>query len=912
MIRYAALRVWTATALFVTLAAGARAATPASLVHDIRHSSGPNLSSSPRTMVSLGKRVLFWARTPRLGMELYKTDGTSAGTSLLLDLCPGPCDSVGYFEPIVIGSRAFFLASDGARGVELWQSNGTAPGTRSYVDLAPGPADGAYLFLLDGGDRVLFGTFGPSLHGWDLWSSNGSIAGSKPFVRLSGEAGGGASIPEGAGSPRPMPGGRKLYLRNSRVDGIDELWQTDGTAAGTRRVLALDQSVAAICSNVPDLPRVESGVAIVSIDSDDTGCEPWRVANGAASRILDLAPGVGGAQPHDFVQFGGSTLFAARGPQVGEEIWRTDGTAAGTVLLGDAYPGPEGSAPMFLGILGNQAYFSAMNVTEGRELWATNGTPGSLHRVADLVPGPESSDPNPAGSAGGHLFFWTNADGPEAALFAVDAGGTVAKLASVEAPSYLSSGFAAVGKLGLFGADLKDGRGAELGTTNGTPEGTRAFLDLAGGDPSADPRQLTRFAGRVLFTAIDDAHGREVWKTDGTAAGTRLVADLKPGNGPGFPNFLAPTASGVVLEAPDGSIRHARATGTGIDFLFRPASEVRASRRGFELAGQAYFFTPVGSAANPRFELWRSDGRPGGTLRLAEIAGFDRFFGYAVDSAVDPERGRAFFIPSVIDVQFGPVPAGLWVTDGTRIGTRRILDNPCVGCSGKIGEAILGPSGQFVYTVEDRGDGVSRLWASDGTRAGTVQLAESPNLVDGDPIRSLARLGEKLLFAASDPEHGQELWVSDGTPAGTRLLADLVPGPAPSWPDGITVAGDRAFFSADDEQTGRELWATDGTEEGTYRVKDLRPGTRSSVPQSLTAIGNRLVFAAADDRFGLEVWVSDGTAAGTRLVSDVQVGRLPSSSSDFLVLGSDLLFVASRLATGRELFRLPLSALGTP
>ncbi|HXU34025.1 MAG TPA: ELWxxDGT repeat protein, partial [Thermoanaerobaculia bacterium] len=613
-----------------------------------------------------------------------------------------------------------------------------------------------------------------------------------------------------------------------------------------------------------------------------------------------------------FVHLGASTLFSAQGGLVGEELWRTDGTAAGTVLLGDAYPGSQGSAPMFLGRLGDQAYFSAMNFATGREPWATDGTAGSLHLLADLVPGSESSDPKPAGSAGGRLFFWTNVETTDAALHAAGADGTVVTLASVEAPNYFSSGFAAVGSLGLFGADLKDGRGVELGATDGTPEGTRTLRDLSVGDPSADPRQLTRFGGRVLFTAIDDAHGREVWRTDGTGAGTRLVADLRPGNGPGFPNFLAPTGSGVVLEAQDGSIRHVRAAGGGIDLLFRPASAVRASRRGFGLGGQAYFFTPVGSAENPRFELWRSDGHPGATLRLAEIAGFDRFFGYRVDSGPDPERGRAFFIPSVIDVQSGLVPEGLWITNGSETGTRRVLDNPCVGCSGKIGEAILGPGGRFVYTVDDRGEDVSRLWASDGTGAGTVQLAESPNLIDGDPIRSLARWGDLLLFAASDPEHGQELWVSDGTPAGTRLLADLRPGPAPSWPDGITVVGNRAFFSADDGMTGRELWATDGTEEGTYRVADLRQGTRSSAPQSFTAIGNRLVFAAADDRYGLEVWSSDGTAAGTRLVSDVQVGRLPSSPSDFLVLGSDLLFVASRLGTGRELFRLPLSALGAP
>ncbi len=76
-------------------------------------------------------------------------------------------------------------------------------------------------------------------------------------------------------------------------------------------------------------------------------------------------------------------------------------------------------------------------------------------------------------------------------------------------------------------------------------------------------------------------------------------------------------------------------------------------------------------------------------------------------------------------------------------------------------------------------------------------------------------------------------------------------------------------------------------------------------------LGGR-VFFSADGVHGLEVWSSTGTAAGTRLASDVQVGRLPSSPGDFVALGSQLLFVAARAGTGRELFRLPLAALGEP
>jgi large repetitive protein len=59
-----------------------------------------------------------------------------------------------------------------------------------------------------------------------------------------------------------------------------------------------------------------------------------------------------------------------------------------------------------------------------------------------------------------------------------------------------------------------------------------------------------------------------------------------------------------------------------------------------------------------------------------------------------------------------------------------------------------------------------------------------------------------LIFAAFDPEHGQELWASDGT----RRIKDLRPGGVSSGPDGLTTVRGRVFFSTDDGTSGRELF----------------------------------------------------------------------------------------------------------
>jgi ELWxxDGT repeat protein len=93
-------------------------------------------------------------------------------------------------------------------------------------------------------------------------------------------------------------------------------------------------------------------------------------------------------------------LFAATRPDVGQELWRTDGTSAGTWLLKDIDPGSSGSGPDGFVTLGGVSYFVAGTKTHGRELWRTDGTPLGTWMVKDIEPGPIGA----ASGAGPVLF----------------------------------------------------------------------------------------------------------------------------------------------------------------------------------------------------------------------------------------------------------------------------------------------------------------------------------------------------------------------------------------------------------------------------------------------------------------------------------------------------------------------------
>src|SRR6185295_10805549 len=89
----------------------------------------------------IGETLYFAANDGTHGLELWKTDGTEAGTLLVKDIRPG-LSSSGPDDFTVVGSVIFFRADDGVHGYELWKTDGTAAGTGLVKDVNPGPASG--------------------------------------------------------------------------------------------------------------------------------------------------------------------------------------------------------------------------------------------------------------------------------------------------------------------------------------------------------------------------------------------------------------------------------------------------------------------------------------------------------------------------------------------------------------------------------------------------------------------------------------------------------------------------------------------------------------------------------------------------------------------------------------------------
>src|SRR5262249_22645062 len=111
----------------------------------------------------------------------------------------------------------------------------------------------------------------------------------------------------------------------------------------------------------------------------------------------------------------GTVYFAANDGTTGRELWKSDGTAAGTILVKDIWPGASGSYPYSLTSVNGTLFMQASDGTTGGYLWKSDGTPAGTVLVKDILPGRGGSAPGagciaPRASAvvNGTLFFHAN------------------------------------------------------------------------------------------------------------------------------------------------------------------------------------------------------------------------------------------------------------------------------------------------------------------------------------------------------------------------------------------------------------------------------------------------------------------------------------------------------------------------
>jgi ELWxxDGT repeat protein len=114
----------------------------------------------------------------------------------------------------------------------------------------------------------------------------------------------------------------------------------------------------------------------------------------------------GGSHPYSIVRVGNIVYFLATTPDTGTELWRSNGSPTGTVLVKDLVPGPGSSGIYNLTNVNGTLYFTNSDATAGNELWKSDGTAAGTARVKDIEPGTSSSSPAYSPTSTARSFSW--------------------------------------------------------------------------------------------------------------------------------------------------------------------------------------------------------------------------------------------------------------------------------------------------------------------------------------------------------------------------------------------------------------------------------------------------------------------------------------------------------------------------
>ncbi len=856
-------------------------------INKVANSSPQNFQySTNNTFVVYKGSFYFSADDGVHGKELFKSDGTSAGTQLVKDIEPGTTSS-NITDIISSGSYFYFFVIDPNYRQTVWVSDGTAAGTNPVSNIAPGYGSPFFVVSTDvngtpyffyiysdasGNHMELWKTDATGLAGVKVAALNGipsqtAVVNGKLFfdcpdyftgvgdeLYVSDGTPAGTHIVEDI-NPNPYAGSNPAHLTSlngslyfTADDGTgNALWVSDGSGGGTHRVPNVNNIMISTISTYGNNPFAIvnstlyfAGSLFDNNTSTSTGYElcSYDASNPSANIILvkDIAAGATTSSPDNITNISGNLFFSAAANGTDIQLWKSDGTAAGTVLVQNINQGLKHFYYDFHNLNGT-LIFSYQNDSLGGELWKSDGTPEGTSLVRDISPGPVSSSP----------YYLTNYNGT--LVFVATAG--IA--------------------------------GTELWRTDGTNAGTYMIKDInTTSTDNSGPGGFVQAGKKVMFTAYDPLAQSNIYTTDGTVAGTKaLESPVRTG----YP-FVTLKKEQYLIDF-NGNLWKTNGTKAGTKQLPLP-SFVKSDSifiLNFFVSDNAIyvylfnFYTSVG-------QLWSTDGTPAGTYLLK--SDFNSYFNL-YPTAV----GRTVYFTNV-NSNSG---SELWKSDGTPAGTVLVKTigsynyNPLANLYNYKGKLYFN-----AYTSSGAGP---FLWTSDGTAAGT-------NVFNGFtvPQQPFAQAGGKLFFFADDNSglYGTELYCTDGTQSGTYLVKDINPGPAPGYsiygPFKPLISGDKIlYFFADDGITGAELWKTDGTAAGTIFVKDIQPGGNPAYVTEAVNTHDRLFFVLFHD----VLWQSDGSGPGTNPVADANLSGA-SNYMNLAVNGDNLYFSAYTYAAGQELY----------
>ncbi|HVX27332.1 MAG TPA: hypothetical protein VHB70_13370 [Parafilimonas sp.] len=739
-----------------------------------------NIGQSPFLATSANGLFYFTLFTNENGRELWRSNGTDEGTFMVKDISTSTDFDNGPAQLTEFKNKLYFSADYGT-GRQLWYTDGTESGTT----LAPGnngvklSDDYIFSFL-----NVPFTVIGNNFYTKATTTSTGTelfkydVTGGFKLIKdiTPGTKGGDISdiFPFNNGIAFVYTDSvnetNKLYVSKGYV-GNATLIHSSGNYSLTFDNLAAADSILYFTFHTND-----SGTELWK-----TNGAPNNI-----TLVKDIYSGAVSSNPRNLTFFNNKFFFNAASKNAGTELWQTDGTEEGTGMVSEINTNSTaGSAVNYTvyefsndykeygpgAILNNELFFSATKPETGNELYKSDGTNAGTKLANDLVKGETGSSPYNFINRNGNIYFITLED--TSRLYKIDSIGKPTILVSTK-------GFIEcfdVAKNGLvFYAKINDSSKTELWRSDGSEAGT--FI-LATFNMFQD--NIITCGNTAYFSAEDEGLNVELWNSDGTVAGTKMVKDIYSGVNGSWPYSLHSFKGDVYFGAQDSlgtALWKSNGTNAGTIKLasIQPYNSIGPFDFFCAFKNRLYFsaFTQ-----NFGYELWKTDGTPEGTKMLKDTNGYDM----PNPSFLTNVNGTLFFATSNHDLYksdgtsagtvlvknisvpdyylfddrcvadgklFFNAGHALWVSDGTDLGTHKVHDGSLQNVSGVNNMVAAGNSVFFDGYTYKYG---SELYVGDATQVDTNNIAKAETVkinpatfsasVLQNPVQSALRLNIK-------------------------------------------------------------------------------------------------------------------------------------------------------------------------
>jgi ELWxxDGT repeat protein len=416
-------------------------------------------NGSPQRLTNVDGTLYFVANNGTNGNELWKSDGTEAGTAMVKDINPGSSNA-SIVKITSYKGKAFFRANSISGGYELYRSDGTDAGTQVLKEFGAGNAsiDPSELVVFK---NELYFTERSIAGGVNLWKSDGTEAGTVMLRNLypSGNASNAAYF--------AVLNNQLFFMASENALFSTDIWKTDGTANGTSILITMGGQTGALYTVGNKLLFAFAGEG-----GAGTG-KGLYVSDGMVNgtfriKELDLLNIVNFPTNGTAMVFKNELIFTANDGTNGEELWKSDGTEQGTVLLKDIKAGSESGLDVqpFLTYINEQHfYFVANDGTSNRELWVSDGSTTGTS-VLD-TPGKGSVNPLGMYAYKGFLYYRARA--------------------------------------------VDNLSGEELWRSDGTRAGTKLLVDFWSGFNSSSPANFCGINNKLFFSASNGTVGTELY-----------------------------------------------------------------------------------------------------------------------------------------------------------------------------------------------------------------------------------------------------------------------------------------------------------------------------------------------------------------------------------------------------------------